>query len=58
MITGKDCRDLEMFESLTKELKYFEDLRFENDPLNKFKNYTLYGLWLDLEIELLEKELI
>lgn len=57
-MTGKDCRDLEIFESLTKELKYFEDLRVENDPLNIFKNYAIYGLWWSLEIELLERGLI
>ena len=57
-MTGKDCRDLEIFESLTKELKYFEDLRVENDPLNIFKNYAIYDLWWSLEIELLERGLI
>ena len=57
-MTGIDCRKIEIFESLTEELKYFEGLRVENDPLNKFKNYALYGIWLDLEIELLERGLI
>ena len=57
-MTGKDCRDLEIFESLTKELKYFEDLRVKNDTLNIFKNYAIYGLWWGLEIDLLERGLI
>ena len=57
-MTGIDCRDLEIFESLTKELKYFEDLRVENDPLNILKNSAIYGLWWCLEIELLERGLI
>lgn len=55
---GIDCRDLEIFESLTKELKYFEDIRVKNDPLNVFKNHAIYGLWWVLEIELLERGLI
>ena len=55
---GIDCRDLEIFESLTKELKYFEDLRVKNDPLNILKNYAIYGLWWELEIDLLERGLI
>ena len=57
-MAGKDCRDLEIFESLTKELKYFEDLRVKNDTLNIFKNYAIYGLWWGLEIDLLERGLI
>ena len=57
-MTGIDCRDLEIFESLTKELKYFEDLRVKNDTLNIFKNYAIYGLWWGLEIDLLERGLI
>ena len=55
---GIDCRDLEIFESLTKELKYFEDLRVKDDPLNIFKNYAVYDLWWCLEIDLLERGLI
>ena len=55
---GIDYRDLEISESLTKELKYFEDLRVKDDPLNIFKNYAVYGLWWSLEIDLLERGLI
>ena len=57
-MTGKDCRDLEIFESLTKELKYFEDLRVKDDPLNILKNSAISGLWWCLEIDLLERGLI
>ena len=57
-MTGIDCRDLEIFESLTRELKYFEDLRVKDDPLNIFKNYAVYSIWWALEIELLERGLI
>ena len=57
-MTGIDCRDLEIFESLTEELKYFEDLRVKDDPLNIFKNYAVYELWWGLEIDLLERGLI
>ncbi|MGM9544154.1 MAG: hypothetical protein ACI3T9_04160 [Romboutsia timonensis] len=57
-MSGKDIRDMEIFESLTRELKYFEDIRVKNDPLNTFKNGALYGLWWALEIELLERGLI
>ena len=57
-LTGMQCRDLERYYGLKKEITYFEMLRVENDIRNVYKNKELYRLFYKLQDQLKREELI
>ena len=51
-LTGKNIKDIEMLESLKKEIKAFEKDRAHNDLLNFHKLDDLYEVYYKLQDKL------
>ena len=51
-LTGKNIKDMEMLESLKKEIKAFEKDRIHNDLLNFHKLDDLYEVYYKLQTKL------
>ena len=51
-LTGKNIKDMEMLESLKKEIKAFEKDRAHNDLLNFHKLDDLYEVYYKLQTKL------
>ena len=51
-LTGKNIKDMEMLESLKKEIKAFEKDRVHNDLLNFHKLDDLYEVYYKLQDKL------
>ena len=51
-LTGKNIKDMEMLESLKKEIKAFEKDRVHNDLLNFYRLDDLYELYYKLQTKL------
>ena len=51
-LTGKNIKDIEMLESLKKEIKAFEKDRVYNDLLNFYRLDDLYEVYYKLQTKL------
>ena len=51
-LTGKNIKDMEMLESLKKEIKAFEKDRVRNDLLNFYRLDDLYEVYYKLQTKL------
>ena len=51
-LTGKNIKDIEMLESLKKEIKAFEKDRIYNDLLNSHRLDDLYEIYYRLQTNL------
>ena len=58
ILTGMQCRDLERYYGLVKEIAMFERERVEKDIKNVYKYKELYRLFYKLQEQLRREELI